>query len=95
MIGDGQRVAVLMIPQQEFALVICAPELIGVLAEGQLGSLSTTTHPATALHQALTIERPMDGALGGDRDPGKSADEALANFAGTPQVPCSRFTFRM
>jgi len=26
----------------------------------------------------------MDGALGGDGDPGKSAEETLANFAGTP-----------
>jgi len=34
MIGDRQRVAALMVPQQEFALVIRAPELIGVLAEG-------------------------------------------------------------
>src|SRR5229473_7994865 len=31
-IGDGQRVAVLTIPQQEFALVIGAPEFIGSLA---------------------------------------------------------------
>ena len=34
MIGDGQRVAVLMVPQQKLALEIRAPELIGVLAEG-------------------------------------------------------------
>ena len=34
MIGDRQRITVLMIPQQELALVIRAPELIGVLAEG-------------------------------------------------------------
>ena len=34
MIGDRQWVAVFTIPQQELALVIRAPELIGVLAEG-------------------------------------------------------------
>jgi len=32
MIGDGQRVAVLMIAQQELALVIGAPQFIGSLA---------------------------------------------------------------
>jgi len=32
----------------------------------------------------MTIEHRMDGALGGDGDPGKSAEEALANLAGTP-----------
>src|ERR1700676_4213593 len=32
MIGDGQRVAVLTIPQQELALVIGAPQFIGRLA---------------------------------------------------------------
>ena len=32
MIGDGERVAVWMIPRQELALVIGAPEFIGTLA---------------------------------------------------------------
>ena len=31
MIGNGEGIAVLLIPQQELALVIGAPELIGVL----------------------------------------------------------------
>src|SRR6266851_8612624 len=34
MIGDGQRVAVLTIAQQELALVIGAPQFIGSLAQG-------------------------------------------------------------
>ena len=33
MIGDGQRVAVVMIAQQELALVIGAPQFIGALAQ--------------------------------------------------------------
>jgi hypothetical protein len=33
-IGDGQWIAVLMIPQQELALVIGAPQFIGTLAQG-------------------------------------------------------------
>src|SRR3974377_820967 len=43
-----------------------------------------TTHPAAALHQAMTIEHRGDGAFGRDGDPGKSAHEALADLAGTP-----------
>src|SRR6266536_3284339 len=31
-VGDGQRIAVLMIPQQKLAFVIGAPQLIGALA---------------------------------------------------------------
>jgi hypothetical protein len=73
-----------MIPQQELVLEIRAPELVGVLAEGELGALSTTTHPAAALHQAMTIQHRIDGAFGGDGDSGESAEEALANLAGTP-----------
>jgi len=49
---------------------------------------------AAALHQAMTIQHRMDGAFGGDGDSGESAEEALANLAGT-QLECSRFTFRM
>jgi hypothetical protein len=33
-IGDGQRIAVLMIAEQELAFVIGAPQLIGFLADG-------------------------------------------------------------
>src|ERR1700724_4738033 len=32
----------------------------------------------------MTIQHRMDGALGGDRDSGESAEEAFANLAGTP-----------
>jgi hypothetical protein len=32
MIGDGQRIAVLTIPQQELTLIIGTPEFIGMLA---------------------------------------------------------------
>ena len=42
------------------------------------------TFRASSHCQAMTIEHRMDGALGGDREPRKSADEALANLAGTP-----------
>src|ERR1700720_3011981 len=32
----------------------------------------------------MTIQHRMDGAFGGDGDSGESAEEALANLAGTP-----------
>src|SRR5215472_3377889 len=84
MVGDGQRVAVVMIPQQKFALVVGAPELIRVLAEGELGALSTTTHAAAALDQAMTIQHGMDGAFGRDGDARESTEQPLADLAGTP-----------
>src|SRR6516164_5378938 len=84
MIGDRQRVTIVMIPQQELALEIGAPELIRVLAEGEFGALSATTHPTAALHQAMTIQHGVDGAFSRDGDPGKSAQEALTDLAGTP-----------
>jgi hypothetical protein len=83
LIGDRQRVTIVVIPQQELALEIGTPELIRVLAEGEFGALSATTHPTAAL-QAMTIQHRMDGAFGGDGDSGESAEETLANLAGAP-----------
>src|ERR1700676_1098653 len=42
------------------------------------------TQATAALDQSMTIEHGMDGAFGGDGDVGESAEEALANLAGTP-----------
>jgi hypothetical protein len=83
-IGDGPRIAVLMIPQQELALVIGAPQFIGLLAEGQSSSLSSATHATAALDQAIAIEHRMDGAFCRNLDAGESADQALPDFPGTP-----------
>src|ERR1700733_10723619 len=42
------------------------------------------TQAPAALDQSMTIEHGMDGAFGWDGDIGESANEALANLAGTP-----------
>src|SRR2546423_2940825 len=41
-------------------------------------------HPTAPLDQTMAIQHRMDGALGRDGNTGKSADQALANFASTP-----------
>src|SRR5487761_249837 len=77
-VGDGERIAVLAVPQQELALVVGTPELIGPLPQRQRSALRATTQAAVA------IEHGMDGALGGNGNARESADQALANFASTP-----------
>src|SRR6516164_2259032 len=42
------------------------------------------THATPPLHQAVTIEHGMNGALGGNRNPGEPADHALADLPSTP-----------
>src|ERR1700704_4391323 len=63
-IGDYQRIAVVVISQQELALVVRAPQLVGPLAQRQGRSLSPTTQSTTALDQAMAIEHCMDGTFG-------------------------------
>jgi len=47
--------------------------------------LRPTTHPAAALHETMTIQHGMDGALGRDGDAGESLQETLSDLAGTPR----------
>src|SRR5215472_4505555 len=84
MVGDRQRIAVLTIGEQELALVIGAPQFIGMLANGESGSLGPTTYAAAALDQAMAIEHRMDGALGWYGNTGEPAKQALTDFASTP-----------
>ena len=44
-IGDGERIAVVTVAEQELAFVIGAPEVIGTLTCGQLGALGATPRP--------------------------------------------------
>lgn len=73
-----------MIPEQELALVVSTPKLIGSLAQRQRSALRAPPCTAAALDKAVAIEQSMDGALGWNFDPGESADQALANFSRTP-----------
>src|SRR6202041_3126226 len=83
-IGDCQRIAVLVISQQELALVVGAPQLVGPLAQRQSGSLGTTTQSTAAFDQAMAIEHRMDGTFGRAGNTGEPAQQALPDFASTP-----------
>ena len=84
MISDRQRVAVFVIAEQELPFVLSAPQLVGALAQGESGPVRAPTHAAAALDQAMAVQHRMDGALGGNRHPRKSTQQALADLAGTP-----------
>src|ERR1700739_2938104 len=84
MVGDRQRIAVLTIGEQELALFISAPKLIGSLAERESRALCTTTHPTAALHQAEAIQHRVDGALGRHRNTREPAKQTLTDFTRTP-----------
>src|SRR5215470_7130458 len=84
MVGDRQRIAVLTIGEQELALVVGTPQLVGALPQGQSRSLRAPSGSAAALNQAMAIEQRMDGTVGRNFDPRKSADQPLANLSSTP-----------
>jgi len=74
----------LVISEQKLAFIVGAPKLIGSLPQRQRCALCTTTHAAAPLDQAVAIEHCMNGAFGRNRNSGKPADEALADFPRTP-----------
>ena len=84
MIGNGQRIAVLVIAQQKLALVVGAPQVVGLLSQRQCRTLSATTHSAAALNQSMAIENCMNGALGWNRDLRESAQQLFADLSSTP-----------
>ena len=56
MVGDGKRVAILAIPQQELALVVGAPQVIGAPAQGEVLSPRLESSVATmGSYPALAI----------------------------------------
>src|SRR5271156_5133593 len=83
-IGDCQRIAVRPISEQELALIVGAPQLVGPLAQRQSGSLSTTTQSTAAFDQAMAIEHRVDGTFGRVGNSGEPAQQALAGFTSTP-----------
>src|ERR1700730_12893693 len=55
-VGDGERVAVLVIAEQELTFVIGAPQLVGTWAQGQRSSLRAAAHAGATFHQAVAIQ---------------------------------------
>jgi hypothetical protein len=83
-IGDRQRIAILPISQQELSLVVGAPELVGALPRRERSSLRAPPGTTTALHKAVAIEQGMDGTVGRNFNPRKSANQTLTNLSSTP-----------
>ena len=54
-IGNRQRIAILVVSQQELAFVIGAPQLVGTQSQRESDSLRTMTHTAAALDQSAAI----------------------------------------
>jgi hypothetical protein len=84
MVGDRQRITVLVIAEQELSFVIGAPQFIGALAKREHRALCATTHPTAAFHQATAIQHRMDGALGWHSNTREPAKQTLTDFARTP-----------
>ena len=91
-VGHRQRIAVVVIPQQELAFVIGAPQFVGTLPVRQRGALSPTPRPTAALHQGVAIQHRMDRALRGEGNTGEPARQALANF---PRSPAGMLTLHI
>src|SRR5487761_104517 len=85
MIGDGQRIAVLAISQQELPFVIGAPQFVGPLPERQGSALCTMAQATAALDQAVAVQHGVNRTLGGNFDPGKATVQTLADLASTPR----------
>jgi hypothetical protein len=83
-VGNSQRIAILVVAQQELAFIVGAPQLVGPLAQRQSGSLSTATQSTAAFDQAMAIQHGMDGTFGRAGNSGESAQQALTDFASTP-----------
>src|SRR6266852_5960839 len=85
-VGDREGIAVAFVAEQELALIISAPQIIGVQALGQRRSLCprAAAQPRPT-HQSMPIEHSMDSATGRDFDGVRqSPQQALADLASSP-----------
>ena len=83
-VGDGERVAVLLVAEHELALVVGAPEAVGLVGADRAVSLSLVAPALAALDQAIAIEHGMHGADGRRLDHRELLDQLVADLAGTP-----------
>src|SRR5580704_3249467 len=61
-VGDRQRIAIASVGEHELALVVGAPQIIGLAGKGKRRSLRPITPPHSALDQAVAIENRMHRA---------------------------------
>ena len=85
-VGDGQRIAVALIAEQKFALVVGAPEPVW-LADGGKGGAGEARPPASApmRDEAVPIEDRVDGADRGTGDVRPPLAQALADLWRAPR----------
>ena len=93
-IGDGQRIAVLVIAQQELAFVIGAPQLIGSLASDESGvpcaRRRTRPRRSTRPWRSSTAWMVLLAGMGIPENRRSKRSRILR----APQLGCSCFTFR-
>jgi hypothetical protein len=68
----------------ELSLVVDAPELVGALTQRERSSLGAPPGMATALDKAVAIEQRLNGTVGRNFNPRKSANQTLRNLSSTP-----------
>src|SRR4029434_10055384 len=84
-VSDGQRITIAFVAQLKLALVIGAPEIVGMQTLGQGRSLSPIAAPTHGLHQARAIEYGVNGRGGGSLNGMRqAAQQTLSDLACTP-----------
>ena len=83
-IGDGERVAVLPVAEQELALVIGTPESVGRMSGGQRRAAGLVVPALTTLYESVAIERGVDRTHRGGGIIGYSRI-SLSRIFGAPQ----------
>ena len=83
--SDGERIAVLAIPQLELAIEVDTPQVIGVSAGREQRSGGLTAPLSRAADKTVSVENGVDGAFCRDPDIAwQASDKELADLAGTP-----------
>src|SRR6185437_609829 len=58
-VGDGQRIAIAAVSEHELALVVGAPQIIGLSGMGKGGSVGSVASSASTLDQSVAVEHGM------------------------------------
>ena len=83
-VGDRQRIAVLLVAQHELALVVSTPELIGLVCCNQWRSFGLVATALPALDEAMAVQHGMDGTDGRRWHHRELLDQLVTDLAGTP-----------
>ena len=85
-VGDRQRIAIPLIAEQKLALVVGAPEPVGLADRGERGAGQARPPAAPPVRdQAVAIEHGVDGADGRARDVRPALTQPLPNLGRAPR----------